>query len=151
MHFRARSLTALPLVALLIVAAGCSSSQDSPTAPKFDTTAPTVSSTNPLSGATSVATITASFSEAMSAVSLTTTTFTLSGPGATAVTGTVTYNASNHMATFTPTSALTSGTIYTATIMTGARDMAGNPLATNYVWSFTTAAVSGTQTPPRRS
>ena len=65
--------------------------------------------------------------------------------------GTVTYNASNHMATFTPTSALTSGTIYTATIMTGARDMAGNPLATNYVWSFTTAAVSGTQTPPRRS
>jgi len=145
MQFRARSFTAVPLVALLIVAAGCSSSHDDPTGPKLDTTAPTVSSTNPVNGATGVAVITASFSEAMSAVSVTTTTFTLSGPGATAVTGTVTYNASNHMATFTPTSALVPGTTYTATIMTGARDMAGNPLATNYVWSFTTAAGPGTQ------
>jgi hypothetical protein len=42
-------------------------------------------------------------------------------------------------ATFNPTSDLTSGgTEYTATITTGATDLAGNALATNEIWTFTT-------------
>jgi hypothetical protein len=102
-----------------------------------------VSATNPADGATGVAVITASFSEAMTASSITTTSFTLSAPGPTPVTGTVSYNASTYIVTFTPTSALTPNTDYTATITTGAKDAAGNALASPYVWSFTTSASSG--------
>src|SRR6202043_1902435 len=43
------------------------------------------------------------------------------------------------IATFTPSAALALNTTYTATITTGAQDLTGNPLAANYVWSFSTA------------
>jgi hypothetical protein len=123
--------------------AGCSSSsKDNPTGPG-DTVAPTVVSTNPANGATGVAVITASFSEAMSASTITTATFTLTGPGTTAVTGTVGYNASMDLASFTPASALAPSTAYTATITSGAKDVAGNALTSNHVWSFTTSAATG--------
>ena len=59
--------------------------------------------------------------------------------------GTVAYNAATFMATFTPTSALAPGTAYTATVTGAAQDAAGNALATNYSWGFTTAASGGTQ------
>jgi len=81
----------------------------------------------------------------MTASSITTTTFTVSAPGPTPVTGTVTYNASTYLATFTPTSALAPSTAYIATITTGAKDAAGNTLASTYSWDFTTAATSGGQ------
>jgi hypothetical protein len=45
-------------------------------------------------------------------------------------------------AKFTPSNSLTAGTVYTATMTNGAKDLAGNPLVTNFVWSFTTA-ISG--------
>jgi hypothetical protein len=139
-------LTALPLAALLVAMAGCSDDDDNPVNPGGDTVAPTVSSTNPADGATGVAVITASFSEAMNASTITTATFTVSGPGATPVTGTVTYDGSTAIAKFTPTSALALDTDYAATITTGAKDVAGNSLASNHVWSFTTAATTGNQT-----
>lgn len=142
---RTSYFAAWPLAVLLVAMAGCGSSSNNPTEPVVDTVAPTVSSTNPLNGATGVALITASFSEAMNASTITTATFTVSGPGATPVTGTVAYSASTDMARFTPTSALAASTTYTATITTGAKDLAGNPLASNHVWSFTTAAASGNQ------
>jgi hypothetical protein len=41
-------------------------------------------------------------------------------------------------ATFTPASNLVLNAIYTATIATRAKDLAGNALASTYVWSFTT-------------
>ena len=108
-----------------------------------DTTRPTVTSTFPGNAATGVVTntrITATFSEAMSPATIIGTTFTLTGPGATAVAGAVTYAVGARTATFTPTANLADNTSYTATITTGARDLAGNALAANYIWSFTTGA-----------
>src|SRR5207249_4451193 len=68
---------------------------------------------------------------------ITTATFTLK-QGSTAVAGTVSY--AGVTATFTPASALAPLTAYTATVTTGARDLAGNALATSFVWSFNTGA-----------
>ncbi len=70
-------------------------------------------------------------------------TFTLKltlAPG-TAVTGTVTYDAATHVATFTPTLPLApGGTNYTATVTTVAKDVAGNPLSPGTLTvTFTTA------------
>src|SRR6202011_5889885 len=72
---------------------------------------------------------------------LTPATFTLTGPGVTAVPGTVTYTATGFVATFTPTSPLAPSTLFTATITTGAQDQASpaNAVAAKYVWTFTTA------------
>jgi hypothetical protein len=129
----------------MVAMVGCGSS-DNPVSPSGDTVAPTVMSTNPVNGATGVAIITASFSEAMNASTITPATFVLGGPGTTPVTGTVAYNATTHIATFTPTSALAPSTTYTATITTGAKDTSGNGLASNRVWTFSTAATGGNQT-----
>ena len=104
---------------------------------------PTVISVAPLNGTNGIcpnAVAVATFSEAMNPSTINTTTFTLAG--ASAVTGAVTYDAASHAATFTPSSNLALSTLYTATITTGAQDLFGNPLANNFVWSFTTAAVS---------
>ena len=128
-------------LAVVIAITGCGSDPTAPT----DTTAPTVSSTNPLNGAMGVAVITASFSEEMNASTISAATFAMSGPGVTPVTGTVTYNASTDMATFTPSSALAPNTTYTATITTEVKDVAGNALAGNHVWSFTTSGTTGNQ------
>src|SRR4029077_7183071 len=74
--------------------------------------------------------VVATFSEAMNPSTINTTTFTLtSGTPAVGVTGTVTYDVSSHVATFTPTNPLALSTLYTATITTGAQDLFGNPLA----------------------
>src|SRR3989442_15788761 len=50
-------------------------------------------------------------------------------------------------ATFTPVANLAPLAAYTATITTGATDLAGNALAANLVWSFTTAATAAGQAP----
>jgi hypothetical protein len=113
-------------------------------------TLPTVISTSPANGATAVPinqALTAAFSEAMNAATLNATTFTLKTAGGVAVTGVVTYTAAGSVATFTPATALTASTVYTATITTGATDLAGNALAANYVWTFTTAAAPDTTRP----
>jgi hypothetical protein len=69
-------------------------------------------------------------------------TFTVAGPGVTPVTGTVSYDATSHIATFRPASNLTSNATFTATVTTGAKDLSGNPLAANEVWTFTTGATA---------
>jgi hypothetical protein len=104
--------------------------------------APTVISVAPPNLATGICpntVVTATFSEAMKSSTISASTFTLTGPGITPVAGTVTYVASSDVATFTPTSPLALDTLYTATITTGAQDLAGNPLASDYVWTFTTS------------
>jgi hypothetical protein len=107
-------------------------------------TPPTVIATVPANLAPSVATnsaLTATFGTAMNPATIDAATFTLtSAPGAVAVTGTVTYAASGSVATFTPAANLAPSTVFTATITTGAMDVAGTALAQNYVWTFTTAA-----------
>jgi hypothetical protein len=112
---------------------------------------PTVVSVAPPNGAVDICPSTlvvATFSEAMNPATINTTTFTLEGPGTTPVTGAVTYDVSSYAATFTPSSALALSTQYTATITTGAQDLGGNGLATDYVWTFTTAAAACTTIPP---
>ena len=112
-----------------------------------DTTAPTVTLTVPTNTATGVAinsAMTATFSEAMNPLTITTVTFTLKA-GVTSITGTVTYTGVT--AVFTPTGSLAASTLYTATITTGAKDIAGNALATNKVWNFTTSAAPDTTAP----
>jgi hypothetical protein len=113
-----------------------------------DTTAPTVTFTDPANGDTGVATnkkIAATFSESMDPLTITTTTFTVTGPGVTPVAGTMVYAGAT--ATFTPTGGLAGTITYTATITTGAKDLAGNTLAVDKVWSFTTGAAPDTTAP----
>src|SRR5207302_7413311 len=112
-----------------------------------DTTRPTVSATVPATADTGVAIsgkIAVAFSEAMDPLTITPVTFTLQ-QGTTAVAGTVSY--AGVTATFNPVSTLAPNTTYTATVTTGARDLAGNALAANFVWSFTTGATPDTTAP----
>ncbi len=101
---------------------------------------PTVVSTDPANLATAVVlnkVIRANFSVPMDPLTITATTFTVF-QGTTAVAGTVTYSGSR--ASFTPTIALDVNKVYTATITTAALNVAGTPIASDYVWTFTTAA-----------
>jgi hypothetical protein len=110
-----------------------------------NTSAPTVTLTVPVNVATGVGinqTINATFSTGMDPSTINTGTFTLSGPGVTPVNGTVTYNATTSVATFTPASNLTASAQFTATVTTGARDLSGNALSANKVWTFTTGTTT---------
>ncbi len=118
-----------------------------------DTTPPTVIATGPASGATGVptgTTVTGTFSEALNAATLTTTTFrVVPQGGSTAIGATIGYNAPADQATLTPTAALAAGTTYVATLkggVSGITDLAGNPLAADVSWTFTTASSTSTVT-----
>src|SRR5208282_1272318 len=125
---------------LLIFSAGCS------TSPKpGSTTPPTVLSEGPPSaaaGSCQNTVVNITFSKAMNASTIDTTTFTLTAPGPTPVLGVVTYAAASDTATFTPSGPLVLNTAYTATITTGATDTFGNAMAANFVWSFTTGTAA---------
>ena len=106
-----------------------------------DQIAPSVTATTPANGSGDVpvaSTVTATFSEAMSASTLTSSTFTLTGPGGTTVPASVTYDSATATATLTPSSSLAYGTTYTAEITTGAQASDGTPLSSPVSWSFTT-------------
>lgn len=109
-----------------------------------DTIAPTVTLVNPAENAVNVATTSsanATFSEAMDPLTITTASFALKDTVTNnPVTGTVAYNGANRIATFTPSANLIANTKYTATVTTAAKDLAGNALAVDKVWSFTTTA-----------
>ncbi|PKL51122.1 MAG: hypothetical protein CVV42_00755 [Candidatus Riflebacteria bacterium HGW-Riflebacteria-2] len=108
-----------------------------------DTVAPTVASTDPLNAATGVATnksISAAFSESMDSATITTTNFTLRKLGGAFIIGTVTYDSTAKAATFKPTSLLANSTTYVANLTTAVEDLAGNALALDKTWSFTTGA-----------
>jgi hypothetical protein len=116
-----------------------------PPASNPGTTAPSVGAVSPLDIATGVCInkeVTAVFSKAMQPLTITVPgTFTVKETITSInVPGLVTYNAVTMTATFTPTANLTAGLNYTATITTAAKDLAGNPLAANKVWTFTAGA-----------
>lgn len=115
-----------------------------------DTTAPTVISTLPAAAATAVALntrVTASFSEPMNPASLNASSVTVACPAGTAIAGTVSYVGSSNTVRFTPTANLPASTTCSARISTGARDAAGNALASAFNWSFTTGAAGDTAAP----
>src|SRR5437764_381299 len=128
-----RILTGLVLVAALIFLR-----HDAVAA--ADTTPPIVSFTVPANAATGVAAeenILATFSEPMDPSTIRRATFALS-QGTNPVSGTVTYIGVT--ATFAPAANLAPDTVYTARIKPGAKDLAGNSMASDFVWSFTTGA-----------
>lgn len=103
-----------------------------------DTTPPVVVCTSPDNGVTGVAVnrnITATFSEEMARSTIDTSTFIVKH-GTTSVKGKVTFAGTT--ATFAPSSNLEKGTLYTATIVAGVKDLSGNAMSNSYIWSFTT-------------
>ena len=113
-----------------------------------DTSGPTVTGRTPAVGATNVAlgtSVTATFNEALDPATVNTSTFELRNPGGALVAATVSWNAATLTATLTPGAPLTASSTYTATLRGGAtdpriKDPAGNALAANVTWSFTTGA-----------
>ncbi len=113
-----------------------------------DTTAPTVTGTSPAADATGVAVtanVTGQFSETLDASTVTADTFTLAA-GTTAVPAAVSFNSPDNVAALDPATDLAPGTAYTATIKggsAGVKDAAGNALAADHTWTFTTAPAAG--------
>jgi hypothetical protein len=108
---------------------------------------PTVLFTVPASASIGVAlnaSINATFSEAMDPLTITSATFSLM-QGATSVPCSV--RSSGTTAAFYPTSNLVASTVYTATLTTGVKDLAGNALAITKTWSFTTGTTADITVP----
>lgn len=119
-----------------------------------DTTPPTVTAVSPAENATGVAgstNVTATFSEAVDATTVTGSSVTLRDAAGASVAASVSYDAAARQATLNPTADLAPDSAYTATVKGGGggvKDSAGNALAADKVWSFRTATGSsgGTQT-----
>ena len=95
----------------------------------------------PISGAIGIpgnALLSATFSEVMSPGTLSSASFVLFA-GTNAIAGTVSYI--GVVGTFDPTFDLIAETAYTAHIRSTVTDLAGNHLAHDYVWSFTTGSM----------
>jgi hypothetical protein len=123
--------------------AGITSGTSSALNVTVDTTKPNVisSSLTPASGATGVSRSTdhtATLSENMDGTKLNGTTMQLVDAKKKVVPASVNYVPGTKTVTLDPTSDLAPNTKYTATITTGAKDLAGNGLAKNYTWTFTT-------------
>src|SRR5215211_1269702 len=117
--------------------------------PPTDTVAPTVSGVAPADGTTDVAAtanVEATFSEAMDPTTISGSTFTLLKQGTTTpVAAAVSYDSANNKAKLDPNANLDPSATYTATLKGGAggvKDLAGNPLAADKSWSFSTAVAS---------
>ncbi|MBC7947359.1 MAG: Ig-like domain-containing protein [Chitinophagaceae bacterium] len=112
-----------------------------------DVTRPSVTSVSPANGTIGVNTgtaVTAVFSEAMNSATINTGTVELRSFTSNAlVTSTVAYNTSNKTVTLTPSAPLAAGVLYMAIVKggaSGAKDLAGNSMISNYTWTFTTNA-----------
>lgn len=110
-----------------------------------DITPPIVTSVNPLNGATGVNVVTnivANFSEAVNASTVTSATFQLRDVASNLISASVSSSSGQIM--LDPIATLAPSTVYTVTITGGAsgvKDLAGNALAADYSWSFTTSSV----------
>ena len=109
------------------------------------TNLPSIMTAVPTNGTTGVSqstSVSVTFSEAMNAATITSSTFMLKDSLGNPVSATVTYNPSAFTAVLTPQTTLTPSVRYTVTVKGGAggvTDVAGNPLASDFVITFTTA------------
>ncbi len=120
------------------------------TRPRVTITEPATTTPGPTGGVPTNTAITAVFTEDMAPASIDETSFTLTCVAPCVAPGTaVTYSVGSRTATLTPDAVLDAGETYTATVTTDATDialneLAGNqaalPAASDYVWTFTTAA-----------
>jgi len=95
--------------------------------------------------------VTVTFNEAMNPATITPAAFTLLSPGspggrvdaATGIkmSGSMVYDEATFTMTFTPSSKLAPGATYTGTVSTSVKDVMGNALQINYVWTFSTGAL----------
>ncbi|MBN2789188.1 MAG: Ig-like domain-containing protein [Candidatus Delongbacteria bacterium] len=103
-----------------------------------DITPPAIVSTVPTTDSLGVAigsNITIKFDEDMDNTTINTSTVTMYA-GTTQIDGTVSYMDS--IATFDPDADLEYNTLYTMSVSTGAADLEGNSITSDYIWSFTT-------------
>ncbi len=128
-----------------LTAAEIQADRNTPIGGTADTGPPTVTSVVPAANAVGVSptvSVTAVFSELMQASTITGTTVTLRDPSNAVVSATVSYNSSTRTATLDPGAALNAVGLYRATIKggaTGVKDSAGNALAADFTWTFSTA------------
>ena len=100
---------------------------------------PTVTSNTPTgTGASILVNPAVTFSRAMNAATITTSSFTLTPNGGAPVAATVSCNTPCTNAMLTPSAKLAPSTTYTAQITTAAKSADGMPLASPVTWSFTT-------------
>lgn len=107
-----------------------------------DELAPTVLSTLPAPGLEAVSrstTVSATFSEPMTAASVA---ITLVDAAGAELPGSTVYDPATRTATLSPSAELSPRTTYTATV-TAAHDRVGNAMAAPYSWQFTTASAAG--------
>lgn len=112
-----------------------------------DNSAPVMRSTVPDHQATGVAThgkLSITFNEALDTASLNPASFSLTGPGASVNPGRVVYR--DKTAVFMPDYPLAANTAYIVTV-SGVGDLAGNAVAGNIAWNFTTGS-GADSTPP---
>src|SRR5690242_8674997 len=102
---------------------------------------PTVSSFTPGDGQINVpvtSTVTATFSTAMNAATITGATFTVKRSDGSAVAGSVAYDSVTRTATFTPSASLANGVTLTASLSTAVAAATGRTLSAPMTWIFTT-------------
>ena len=136
-----RVSTALLLAVVLIGCSGLSTSPSSP-APVVSAS-PTVlivvPQTNGVGTNRAVAVV---FSEPMDPASINSGSFVVAG-----VSGTVTYDTTNRIGGFKPSTGFAPNTTYNASITTGARNINGTPIAAPFNFSFTTRSTTDTSPP----
>ncbi|MEP7247963.1 MAG: DUF4082 domain-containing protein, partial [Gammaproteobacteria bacterium] len=116
------------------------------TSPPPDNTAPTITARKPASGDTNVPvanSITVTFSEELDVSTVNGNTFQLRTAAGALVTATITYNSSTDTVTINPSASLAGTSTYTVTVRGGTadprvKDVSGNALGANSVWSFKT-------------
>jgi len=112
------------------------------------TRVPTVTATSPVASTPFVtavdthAKVMVTFSKAMKAASLTTSSFSVNCPTGSPVAASVSYDVATMMATLTPAAPLPPTTTCTATVSAAVMDTTDVPLAGAFVWSFVTATAA---------